>query len=203
MGTLLFFGVIAAVVIYIIAVYNRLIALKNRFKNGFAQIDVQLQRRHDLIPNLVETAKAYMSHEKETLTQVIEARNQAASAKQAAAAHPDDASAVAQLGKAESMLSGSLANFFALPILIGCGVDGGVHIVHRFRESGSAVIVTKTTAAAVTLSFLTTMIGFGALATADHRGVASLGMMMVAGLGCVLAATVLLLPALLKLLERK
>ena len=114
MGTLLFFGVIAAVVIYIIAVYNRLIALKNRFKNGFAQIDVQLQRRHDLIPNLVETAKAYMSHEKETLTQVIEARNQAASAKQAAAAHPDDASAVAQLGKAESMLSGSLANFFAL-----------------------------------------------------------------------------------------
>ena len=114
MGTLRFFGVIAAVVIYIIAVYNRLIALKNRFKNGFAQIDVQLQRRHDLIPNLVETAKAYMSHEKETLTQVIEARNQAASAKQAAAAHPDDASAVAQLGKAESMLSGSLANFFAL-----------------------------------------------------------------------------------------
>ena len=114
MGTLLFFGVIAAVVIYIIAVYNRLIALKNRFKNGIAQIDVQLQRRHDLIPNLVETAKAYMSHEKETLTQVIEARNQAASAKQAAAAHPDDASAVAQLGKAESMLSGSLANFFAL-----------------------------------------------------------------------------------------
>ena len=114
MGTLLFFGVIAAVVIYIIAVYNRLIALKNRFKNGFAQIDVQLQRRHDLIPNLVETAKAYMSHEKETLTQVIEARNQAVSAKQAAAAHPDDASAVAQLGKAESMLSGSLANFFAL-----------------------------------------------------------------------------------------
>ena len=97
----------------------------------------------------------------------------------------------------------NLANFFALPILIGCGVDGGVHIVHRFRESGSAVIVTKTTAAAVTLSFLTTMIGFGALATADHRGVASLGMMMVAGLGCVLAATVLLLPALLKLLERK
>ena len=114
MGTLLFFGVIAAVVIYIIAVYNRLIALKNRFKNGFAQIDVQLQRRHDLIPNLVETAKAYMSHEKETLTQVIEARNQAASAKQAAATHPDDPSAVAQLGKAESMLSGSLANFFAL-----------------------------------------------------------------------------------------
>lgn len=114
MGTLIFFGIIIAVIIYIIAVYNRLIALKNRFKNGFAQIDVQLQRRHDLIPNLVETAKGYMSHEKETLTQGIEARNQAVSAKQAAAAHPDDASAVTQLGKAESLLSGSLANFFAL-----------------------------------------------------------------------------------------
>ena len=114
MGTLIFFGIIIAVIIYIIAVYNRLIALKNRFKNGFAQIDVQLQRRHDLIPNLVETAKGYMSHEKETLTQVIEARNQAISAKKAAAAHPDDANAVAQLGKAESFLSGSLANFFAL-----------------------------------------------------------------------------------------
>ena len=114
MGTLIFIGVIVAAIIYIIAVYNRLIALKNRFKNGFAQIDVQLQRRHDLIPNLVETAKGYMSHEKETLTQVIEARNQAVSAKQAAAAQPDDASAVTQLGKAESLLSGSLANFFAL-----------------------------------------------------------------------------------------
>ncbi|MCG8394963.1 MAG: LemA family protein [Pseudomonadales bacterium] len=114
MGTLIFIGVIIAVIIYIIAIYNRLIALKNRFKNGFAQIDVQLQRRHDLIPNLVETAKAYMSHEKETLTQVIEARNQAVSAKQAAAEHPDDGNAVANLGKAESLLSGSLANFFAL-----------------------------------------------------------------------------------------
>lgn len=114
MGTLIFIGVIVAVIIYIIAVYNRLIALKNRFKNGFAQIDVQLQRRHDLIPNLVETAKAYMSHEKDTLTQVIEARNQAVSAKKAAAEHPNDGGAVSNLGKAESLLSGSLANFFAL-----------------------------------------------------------------------------------------
>jgi LemA protein len=114
MGTLIFIGVIVAVIIYIIAVYNRLIALKNRFKNGFAQIDVQLQRRHDLIPDLVETAKAYMSHEKDTLTQVIEARNQAVSAKKAAAEHPDDGGAVSNLGKAESLLSGSLANFFAL-----------------------------------------------------------------------------------------
>ena len=114
MGTLIFIGVIVAVIIYIIAIYNRLISLKNRFKNGFAQIDVQLQRRHDLIPNLVETAKAYMSHEKDTLTQVIEARNQAVSAKKAAAEHPDDGGAVSNLGKAESLLSGSLANFFAL-----------------------------------------------------------------------------------------
>ena len=97
----------------------------------------------------------------------------------------------------------NLANFFALPILIGCGVDGGVHIVHRFREARSASAVGRTTAAAVTLSFLTTMIGFGAMATASHRGVASLGLMMIVGLGCVLAATVLLLPALLKLIERK
>ncbi|MQX53181.1 LemA family protein [Alcanivorax sediminis] len=114
MGMLIFLGVIVAIIVYIIAIYNRLIALKNRFKNGFAQIDVQLQRRHDLIPNLVETAKAYMSHEKETLTQVIEARNQAVSAQKAAAAHPDDGAAMAKLGKAESLLSGSLANFFAL-----------------------------------------------------------------------------------------
>ncbi|EKF75725.1 hypothetical protein A11A3_02612 [Alcanivorax hongdengensis A-11-3] len=114
MGTLIFFGVIIAVVVYIIAVYNRLISLKNRFKNAFAQIDVQLQRRHDLIPNLVETAKGYMEHERETLTRVIEARNQAVSAKKAAAAHPDDGQALTALGKAESALSGSLANFFAL-----------------------------------------------------------------------------------------
>ena len=97
----------------------------------------------------------------------------------------------------------NLANFFALPILIGCGVDGGVHIVHRFREARSASAVGRTTAAAVTLSFLTTMIGFGAMATASHRGVASLGLMMIVGLGWGLAATVLLLPALLKLIERK
>ena len=114
MGTLIFIGVIVAVIIYIIAVYNRLVTLKNRFQNGFSQIEVQLKRRYDLIPNLVETAKAYMSHEKDTLTQVIEARNQAVSAKKAAAEHPDDGGAVSNLGKAESLLSGSLANFFAL-----------------------------------------------------------------------------------------
>lgn len=114
MGKWIFLGIIAVVVIFIIAVYNRLVALKNRFKNSFAQIDVQLQRRHDLIPNLVETAKSYMTHERETLTQVIEARNQAASAREAARDHPEDGNAIAALGRAESALSGSLANFFAL-----------------------------------------------------------------------------------------
>lgn len=114
MGTWIFIAVLVAFGVYIISIYNRLIALKNRFKNGFAQIDVQLQRRHDLIPNLVESAKAFMAHEKETLTRVIEARNQAASAKRAAAENPDNPGAIAALGAAESALSGSLANFFAL-----------------------------------------------------------------------------------------
>lgn len=107
-------GILAVIIIFAVLVYNRLISLKNRFKNAFAQIDVQLQRRHDLIPNLVETAKGYMTHERETLTQVTEARAAAVSAKKAAKANPDSPGAIGALGKAESMLSGSLANFFAL-----------------------------------------------------------------------------------------
>lgn len=114
MGKWILLGIVAVSIIFAIAVYNRLVALKNRFKNSFAQIDVQLQRRHDLIPNLVETAKSYMTHERETLTQVIEARNQASSAREAARDHPEDGNAIAALGRAESALSGSLANFFAL-----------------------------------------------------------------------------------------
>lgn len=101
-------------VLYIIIIFNALVSLRNRLKNAFAQINVQLQRRHELIPNLVETAKAYMSHEKETLTAVIEARNQAKAATEAAAAHPEDASAIKQLMKAETALTGSLGQFFAL-----------------------------------------------------------------------------------------
>lgn len=114
MGTWLFFAVIIAVLVYLVMIYNRLVTLKNRFKNAFAQIDVQLQRRHDLIPNLVESAKAYMAHERETLAQVTEARIHADGARRAAAARPDDSNAISRLGRAETALSGSLANFMAV-----------------------------------------------------------------------------------------
>jgi len=97
----------------------------------------------------------------------------------------------------------NLANFFAVPILIGCGIDGGVHVVHRVREGGSLAEVGKTTGAAITLSLLTTMVGFGAMGFASHQGVASLGRLMVAGLACLLIATVVLLPAMLALAERR
>lgn len=88
--------------------------LRNRFRNAFAQIDVQLKRRYDLIPNLVETAKGYMKHERETLEAVINARNQAASAGQAAAQNPGDPSAMQSLGRAEGQLTGALGRLFAL-----------------------------------------------------------------------------------------
>ncbi|SDX64636.1 LemA family protein [Marinobacter mobilis] len=112
--TLIGLGVIAAVVIFLISIYNRLVTYRNQFKNGFAQIDVQLQRRHDLIPNLVESAKAYLSHEKATLTQVMEARNGAIEAQKAAARDPVDSKNIQRLGSAEGMLSKALANFYAV-----------------------------------------------------------------------------------------
>ncbi len=93
---------------WIIAIYNRLVALKGRYKNGFSQIEVQLQRRYDLIPNLVETAKGYMSHERETLEAVIAARNQAATSLKAAAAAPGDAAAMQGLMGAEGALAGAM-----------------------------------------------------------------------------------------------
>lgn len=113
-STIIFLVLVIAVTLYAISIYNRLVSLRNRFKNAFSQIDVQLQRRYDLIPNLVETAKAFMSHEKETLTAVITARNQALAASQHAARHPDDSGAIKALSGAESMLGGALGNFFAL-----------------------------------------------------------------------------------------
>ncbi|MFE8073256.1 LemA family protein [Marinobacteraceae bacterium S3BR75-40.1] len=112
--TLIGLAVIVAVIAFAVMIYNRLVALRNQFKNGFAQIDVQLQRRHDLIPNLVESAKAYLTHERETLTQVMEARNQAVSAQQEARKDPADAGKVNQLSSAENMLSKALANFYAV-----------------------------------------------------------------------------------------
>jgi LemA protein len=100
--------------VWIASIYNKLVALRNRFKNAFAQIDVQLKRRYDLIPNLVETAKAYLKHERETLEAVIQARNSAQQASQQAAAHPEDASAVKGLIGAETALTGAMGRFFAL-----------------------------------------------------------------------------------------
>ncbi|MBT3041507.1 MAG: LemA family protein [Candidatus Thiodiazotropha sp. (ex Codakia orbicularis)] len=97
-----------------VGLYNKLITGRNRYQNAFAQIDVQLTRRHDLIPNLVETAKGYMKHEKETLEAVIEARNRAVSGLQQAAKDPSDSDAMKQLAEAEKGLSGALGRLFAL-----------------------------------------------------------------------------------------
>ena len=105
---------LAGAVAWSINCYNRLIEYQNRFMNAFAQIDVQLTRRYDLIPNLVETAKAYMKHERETLERVISARNQAASAAHQAADHPEDPGAIKKLMGAEGALSGAMGKFFAL-----------------------------------------------------------------------------------------
>lgn len=99
---------------WLVGMYNRLVALRNRFKNAFAQIDVQLERRYDLIPNLVEVAKGYMKHERETLEAVIGARNQALGAVKAVAANPGDAGAMKGLIGAEGALTGAMGRLFAV-----------------------------------------------------------------------------------------
>jgi LemA protein len=101
--------VLLIVAIYVISLYNGLISLRNTYENAFSQIDVQLKRRYDLIPNLVETAKGYMKHEKDTLEAVINARNQAYSAGMAAAKHPGDEAAMRGLSQAEGQLGGALS----------------------------------------------------------------------------------------------
>ena len=107
--------VVAVVLIaWLVGIYNRLVKLRNQFKNAFSQIDVQLKRRYDLIPNLVETAKGYMKHERETLEAVIAARNKAQAAVQAASARPGDPAAMQGLQGAEAGLTGALGRFFAL-----------------------------------------------------------------------------------------
>jgi LemA protein len=107
-------GIIVLLVLFVIGIYNGLITARNGYKNAFAQIDVQLTRRHDLIPNLVETAKGYIAHERNTLEAVITARNAAVSGLKAAAANPGDAAAVQNLASTENALSGALGRLFAL-----------------------------------------------------------------------------------------
>jgi LemA protein len=107
-------AIIVALAVWAVTIYNGLVALRNRFKNAFAQIDVQLKRRYDLIPNLVEIAKGYIKHERETLEAVIKARNSAAAAAQAAGADPGNPAAMRDLGQAEGALAGVLGRLFAL-----------------------------------------------------------------------------------------
>ena len=103
--------IIGAIILYVISIFNTLVALRNRFKNAFSQIEVQLKRRYDLIPNLVETAKGYLKHERETLDAVIQARNSASNSLSAAQKNPGDASSMQGLGKAEGNLAGALGKF--------------------------------------------------------------------------------------------
>ena len=107
-------AILVLLIALVVGLYNRLVVLRNRVKNAFAQIDVQLTRRHDLIPNLVETAKGYIKHERETLEAVIQARNTAIAGLKAAEANPANAAAMQQLGSAETALSGALSRLLAV-----------------------------------------------------------------------------------------
>lgn len=110
----IFLAIVVALIAYAVAIYNNLVNLRNRVKNAFAQIDVQLTRRYDLIPNLVEAVKGYMKHERETLDAVIRARNSAVSTLDAAKADPANAEAIRRLGEAEGALGSVLGRLFAL-----------------------------------------------------------------------------------------
>lgn len=106
--------VVVIVIVVLIGMYNKLVVLRNRWKNAFAQIDVQLKRRYDLIPNLVETAKAYLKHEKETLENVVKARNQAVNANNNVAANPNDPSKIKELVGSEGVLSGAMSKLMVV-----------------------------------------------------------------------------------------
>jgi len=107
-------GIILVLVVFVVGIYNGLVTARNRYKNAYSQIDVQLKRRYDLIPNLVETVKGYMKHERETLEAVITARNSAVNANQQAAVNPGDPTAMKALSGAEAALTGTLGRLFAL-----------------------------------------------------------------------------------------
>jgi LemA protein len=114
MTTIVILVILAVIVFWLIGMYNNLVNLRNRVRNGFSQIDVQLTRRYDLIPNLIEAVKGYMSHERGTLEAVVNARNSAVAGLKQAAADPADPKAIKALAAAESTLGGTLGRLFAL-----------------------------------------------------------------------------------------